>query len=148
MPLIQITAPTGALNKTDRDALVSRISNAVLKAERAPVTDAGAQALAWATFQELPAGAVYIGGAVPDQPPLRVNITTPRGVLTTATREELAAEVGAIVDDVFGEFEGRLNHWIMLHEVAEGGWGGGGQIFPLAGIQDAMSIKPMDARAA
>jgi phenylpyruvate tautomerase PptA (4-oxalocrotonate tautomerase family) len=148
MPLIQVTAANGALNQADRDALVSRLSGAVLKAERAPIFDAGAQALTWATYQELPRGAVYVGGQAIEQPPLRVNIMTPEGALNAETRAELAAEVGAIVDDVIGVFEGRLNHWVMLHEVAEGSWGGAGQIFPLAGIQEAMNIKPATAKAA
>jgi phenylpyruvate tautomerase PptA (4-oxalocrotonate tautomerase family) len=104
--------------------------------------------LAWATYQELPTGAVYVGGQVLEQPPLRINITTPQGALNSTTREELAAEVGAIVDEFIGVFEGRLNHWIMLHEVAEGSWGGAGQIFPLAGIQEAMNIKPATMKAA
>lgn len=147
MPLIQVTAPHGALNRNDQDALVSRISDAVLKAERAPITDAGAQALAWATYQELPTDAVYVGGQVLGQPPLRINVTTPQGALDSVTRAELAQDVAAIVDEFIGVFEGRLNHWIMLHEVAEGSWGGAGQIFPLAGIQTAMNIKPAAAKA-
>jgi phenylpyruvate tautomerase PptA (4-oxalocrotonate tautomerase family) len=146
MHLIQITASQGTLNQIDQDALVSRVSDAVLKAERAPVTDPGAQVLAWATYQELPEAAVCVGGQVLEQPPLRVNITTPQGALDTTTRAELAAEVGEIVDDFIGVFEGRLNHWIMLHEVAEGSWGGAGQIFPLAGIQEAMNIKPVNPK--
>ena len=49
--------------------------------------------------------------------------------------------LGNIVDDTVGPYEGRLNHWAMLYEVDEGSWTGGGQVFPLAGIQAAMSIK-------
>jgi hypothetical protein len=29
----------------------------------------------------------------------------------------------------------------MLYEIDEGSWAGGGQVFPLAGIQAAMNIK-------
>ena len=42
MPLVQVTAPQGALNKNDQDTLMSRLSNAVLKAERAPIDYPGA----------------------------------------------------------------------------------------------------------
>jgi len=45
------------------------------------------------------------------------------------------------VDDIAGIFEDRLNHWTMLYEIDEGSWAGGGQIFPLTGIQAAMNIK-------
>ncbi len=141
MPLINITAPQGALGKKDQDALVSRLSNAVLKAERAPVDDAGAQALVWAYYHEQPEGTSYVGGEAIEQPPFRIAVTTPEGALNSQTRQELAAEVGSIIDDIVGPFEGRLNHWAMLYEVDEGSWAGAGQVFPLAGIQAAMNIK-------
>lgn len=45
MPLIQVDAPEGDLDKTKQDALMSQLSNAVLKAEGAPLESAGAQSL-------------------------------------------------------------------------------------------------------
>lgn len=141
MPLIQITAPQGALNKKDQDALASRVSNAVLKAERADINDAGAQSLVWAYYTEQAEGTLYVGGENLDSPPLRIAVTTPKGALTVELRKTLVAEIGEIVDDLVGTFENRLNHWVMLFELDEGSWAGGGQIFPLASIQAAMNIK-------
>lgn len=141
MPLIQVTAAPGALPKAQQDSLVAKISNAVLKAERAPVDDAGARSLTWAHYQELSDGAFYVGGEALEQPPLRVAVTTPEGALNADTRAELVAEIGEIVDEFVGPYEGRLNHWAMLYEVDEGSWAGGGQVFPLAAIQNAMNIK-------
>jgi phenylpyruvate tautomerase PptA (4-oxalocrotonate tautomerase family) len=141
MPHIQVTAPQGAFSKQDQDALIARLSNALLKAEGAPIEDADAQSLVWAHYVELPAGCSYVGGEAIAQPPLRVAVTTPEGALTHETRKALVTDIGAIVDEIFGTFEGRLNHWAMLYEVIEGGWAGGGEIFSLAGIQAAMNIK-------
>jgi len=141
MPLIQVTAPKGALNQQDRDAMMSRLSNAVLRAEGAPLEDDGAQSLVWAHYFELPQGTSYVGGKALDNPPLRIAVTTPEGALNDGTRKSLVEEIGSIVDEIYGQFDGRLNHWAMLYEVMEGGWAGGGQIFPLAGIQAAMNIK-------
>lgn len=145
MPLIQVEAPKGALNKNDQDALMSRISNAVLKAERAPIDHAGAQSLAWAYYDERAEGSIYIGGETFDQTPLRIAITTPDGALTDTTRAELVAEIGEIIDDIVGTYEGRLNHWTMLYDLAEKHWSGNGQIFPLAAIKEAMNIKTVQA---
>lgn len=142
MPLIHVTAAQGILGKTDQETLIKRLSDAVLKAERAPIGDAGAQALVWAHYHEQPVGTSYVGGVPVKEPPLRIAITTPEGALTSTTRQELVAAVGEIVDDIVGPFEERLNHWAMLYEVDEGSWAGGGQIFPLAGIQAAMNVKP------
>tara|TARA_R110000772_G_scaffold87094_14_gene181858 strand:- start:1542 stop:1976 length:435 start_codon:yes stop_codon:yes gene_type:complete len=141
MPLIQVTAPEGALSKQDQDALMARLSNAVLKAERAPIEDSGAQSLVWAHYTTLPEGSCYVGGQAIENPPLRIAVTTPEGALNDKTRKELVGEIGSIVDDIVGPFEGRLNHWAMLYEVKEGSWAGAGQVFGLADIQAAMNIK-------
>jgi len=45
MPLIQVTASQGALTNSEKDAFISRLSNAVLTAEGAPLTSPGAQSL-------------------------------------------------------------------------------------------------------
>ena len=141
MPLIQVTAPNNSLEISDRDALMSRVSNAVLKAERAPLDDAGAQSLVWAYYQEMNADSIYVGGEAPKTPPFRVAVTTPEGALNEEARHALAKDIGEIVDDIVGTYEDRLNHWLMLTELDEGSWAGGGQIFPLAGIQAAMNIQ-------
>lgn len=141
MPLLQVTAPQGAVNKTERDTLMSRLSNAVLKAERAPINDPGAQSLVWAYFHEVPADMVYVGGENQQQAPVRIAVTTPEGALNDMTRKSLVEDIGVILDDIVGPFEGRLNHWAMLYELNDGGWAGGGQIFRLPDIQAAMNIK-------
>lgn len=141
MPLIQVDAPQGDLDKSQQDALMSRLSNAVLKAERAPLESTGAQSLVWAHFNEKPQGTVYVGGAAQDKPPFRIAVTTPQGALNDESRTSLVAEIGRIVDDIVGPYEGRLNHWAMLYEVTDGGWAGGGQVFRLGDIQNAMDIK-------
>lgn len=145
MPLIQVEAAKGTLNKADQDTLMSRISNAVLKAERAPIDHSGAQSLAWAYYDERAEGSVYIGGETLNKTPLRIAVTTPGGALNDATRTELVAEIGEIVDDIVGPYEGRLNHWTMLYDLAEKHWSGNGQIFPLAAIKEAMNIKIVQA---
>jgi hypothetical protein len=143
MPLVQVTAPKGTFSKTNQDALMSRLSNAVLKAERASIDDPAAQSLVWAYFYEIPEGACYVGGKNLDNTPLRIALTTPEGALNAETRKSLVEEVGCIIDELVGPFDGRLNHWTMLYELDEGSWAGGGQIFPLAGIQAAMNIHPI-----
>ena len=141
MPLIQVTAPQGALSKNDQERLMSQLSNAVLKAEGASIDDPDAQSLVWAYYVEQEKSAIYIGGTNFDEPPLRIAITTPQGALSATTRQVLVENVGRIIDALVGPFEGRLNHWAMLYEVNEGSWAGGGQVFPLASIQAAMNIE-------
>ncbi len=145
MPLIQISAPQGALNKNDRDALVSQLSDAVLRSEGADPNDQAAQALVWAHYFEGPVGTSYVGGENLEKPPLIIAVTTPEGALSDVSRQKLVEDIGGIVDGFVGSYEGRLNHWAMLYELDEGSWGVGGQIFRLADIQTAMNITPADA---
>lgn len=141
MPLLQVTAPENTLNKEQQDRLMSRLSDAILTAETAPVSDPGARSLMWAYYSEQAKENIYIGGEPQEKPPFRISITTPKGALNDASRESLVAEIGQIVDDIVGPYEGRLNQWTMLTDLQEGGWAGSGQIFRLADIQAAMNIK-------
>lgn len=141
MPLIQVDAPRGVLDKSQQDALMSQLSNSVLKAEGAPFESAGAQSLVWAHFNEKPQGTFYVGGVPLENPPFRIAVTTPQGALNDETRASLISEIGRIVDDLVGPYEDRLNHWAMLYEVTDGGWAGAGQVFRLGDIQKAMDIK-------
>lgn len=140
MPYLQITAAQDTLDKAGQDTLVSRVSNAILKAERADIDDAAAQSLVWAHFVALPQSAVYVGGEAIDEPPVHIAVTTPEGALNDGTREELVSEIGAIVNDIVGPFKKRLNHWTMLYEIADGNWAAG-QVLRLPDIQAAMNIK-------
>lgn len=140
MPLIQVTAQKGTLTKSKQDALIKRLSDAVLTAEGAPLDSDSAQSLVWAQLTEIPVGATYIGGEVSEEPPVLIFVTTPEGALNDSTREALAAEIGNIVDDIVGTYEGRLNHWAHLNHVNDGCWAGMGQVLRLPFIQAAMHI--------
>ena len=100
MPYIHVTAPEGALSPDDQKAFMSRLSDAVLRAERAPIDDPSARALVWAYYQEQPTEQIYIGGENLSRPPFCIAVTTPEGALNAVSRQELAMEVGLIVDDI------------------------------------------------
>ena len=139
MPLIQVDAPQGDLDKPQQDALMSQLSSAVLRAEGAPLESAGAQSLVWAHFNEKPEGTFYVGGVPLEKPPFRIAVTTPQGALNDETRKSLVAEIGRVVDDIVGPYDGRLNHWAMHYEVTDGGRAGAGQVFRLGDIHSDLS---------
>jgi len=140
MPFVQVTAPKGTLNKKSRDELMSRLSVAVIKAEGAEGKDPAALSLVWAYYNEIEHRASYVGGQSIENAPIVVEFATPQDALTDETRNALVAETGVIFDDVFPLHENKPNHWALLREIDEGGWGGGGQIYGLAAIQNAMNI--------
>jgi phenylpyruvate tautomerase PptA (4-oxalocrotonate tautomerase family) len=141
MPLIQVTAPQGVLNNTEQDALMSRLSDAVLRSETSSPDDPAAQSLVWAYYLEQATGSIYVGGATSESSPLTISVTTPAGALNDERRKILVEEIGSIVDDLVGPFDGKPNHWALLYELDEGSWGAGGQIAHPADIQSAMNIN-------
>jgi len=141
MPLVQITATENLLTKQERDKFVTLVSDAVLVAEGADPKFPGAQALVWANYSETPEGKFYVAGKNIPNPPLIVEVTTPELALSQETRNKLSSDIGDIVNQFIGTYQDRLNHWAIFREVDEGSWAGNGQIFSLAGIQNAMNIK-------
>ncbi|GAA3921174.1 hypothetical protein [Litoribacillus peritrichatus] len=140
MPLINVTAPKGAFNSTTQNEFMTEITNAVLIAEGASPEDSGANALAWAYFKEHPEGSIYVGKQHPDKVPLLIRITTPKGGLTLEARIQLADTISSIVNKYIGVYEGKLNHWLLMDEINEGGWAGNGHVFSIDDVKAAMNI--------
>jgi phenylpyruvate tautomerase PptA (4-oxalocrotonate tautomerase family) len=138
MPTITVTAPSGALEQAPRDRMMKRLSDALLTAEGADIDNAAAQAIAWTYFNEIPAALFYVGGIPADTPRLKIEITTPEGALTDHARRQLAQDIGAIVEAEAGAAGAGLHHWVLFHEVREGGWATAGKIFRRADIVAAV----------
>ncbi|WP_105167465.1 tautomerase family protein [Pseudoalteromonas sp. T1lg23B] len=140
MPHIRITAAHGTFDKHTQDVFVAKINDAVLRVEQASVTDPGAQSLAWVFFEELPKEDVYIGKENHAQPPVVIRITTPAGSLQQSDRNALALTINDIVNSSIGQFNNRLNHWLLMDEIPVGGWAGAGTIFSIEDVKAAMNI--------
>jgi hypothetical protein len=140
MPHIRITAQAGIFEKATQNKFVAEITDAVLMAENANPKDPAAQSLAWAYFDEKPKGNIYIGKEVIDTPPILIQVTTPAGALNQAGRNKLEISVNAIVNDFLGTFDNRLNHWLLMDEIIDGGWASAGIIFSLSDVKTAMNI--------
>jgi phenylpyruvate tautomerase PptA (4-oxalocrotonate tautomerase family) len=129
MPMIDITAPTGALAAPVRDALVKQLTDCLLKWEGASPDSAAAQAIAWVYVHEIETGNFYVGGSNPKAPRFRFEVTTPEGALDDDRRAGLVKEIDAIVEGTIGAVGAGSNHWVHFLEVKEGGWGAAGRIF-------------------
>jgi phenylpyruvate tautomerase PptA (4-oxalocrotonate tautomerase family) len=128
MPIFEVTYPEGALAPEARSKLMDDLTTALLRAERAPDTDFF-RSVTWSYVHELPAGSVHAAGEPVAEPTFKVDVTTPQGALSDRRREELVAEATRIVREAAGIGEdGALRVWVLMHEVAEGSWGAGGQV--------------------
>jgi phenylpyruvate tautomerase PptA (4-oxalocrotonate tautomerase family) len=122
MPMIQLTAPAGALTP----------AAVLLRWEGAPDT-ALFRSLAWSYLHELPAGAQIT--AEDDAPRFRVEITLPAGALSGRRKAGLVTDATAAVLEAAGLTDADSQRvWAHIHEQPEGAWGAGGQIVRFADL--------------
>ena len=96
MPMIQLTAPSGALPDDVRRPLQQALAKTLLKWEGAP-DNAFFRAQAWSYLIELPDGTQAT--AEDALPRFRVDVTVPEGALSDRRREGLIKEVTSLVLD-------------------------------------------------
>jgi phenylpyruvate tautomerase PptA (4-oxalocrotonate tautomerase family) len=124
MPMIQLTAPAGALTADARRELQKTLAATLLKWEGAPDT-AFFRAQAWTRVDEAEAFAALED----DAPRFRVDVTVPEGALSERRKEGLVKEVTAMVLAAAGVAEAdALRVWVLIHEQPEGTWGAGANI--------------------
>jgi phenylpyruvate tautomerase PptA (4-oxalocrotonate tautomerase family) len=128
MPIFEVTYPEGALSAEARAKLMEGLTAALLRAERAPDTEFF-RSVTWSYVHELPAGSVHAAGEPVEKPTFKIDVTTPQGALSDRRREELVIEATRIVREAAAIAEEEaLRVWVLMHEVAEGSWGAGGQV--------------------
>lgn len=126
MPMIQLTAPAGALMPAGRDTIQKTLAAVLLRWEGAPDT-ALFRSLAWSYLHELPDGAQTT--AEDSDARFRVDITVPHGVLSERRKAGLVADLTAAVLDAAGlTSDDAQRVWVLIHEQADGTWAAGGQI--------------------
>jgi phenylpyruvate tautomerase PptA (4-oxalocrotonate tautomerase family) len=130
MPMIDLTYVRGSLDDQALALLTDEMVTALLRAERAPDTPfLRDNTLVY--LHALDPAAQSIGGRGEGAPRFRVEMTVFEGALSQDRKERLAADVHAAVCAAAGiEPEGeRARHvWMLIHEIPEGNWAGGGKI--------------------
>lgn len=132
MPMIQLTAPAGALTPAGRDSIQKTLAAVLLRWEGAP-DNALFRSLAWTYLHELPAGAQTT--AEDDAPRFRVEITVPVGALSERRKAGLVGEITTAVLDAAGLTDADSQRvWVLIHEQPDGTWGAGGKIVRYADL--------------
>ena len=132
MPIFELTYPAGRTRaRSPRRRWSTSLTTALLRAERAPDTEFFRD-VTWGYVHELPAGAVNAAGRPVEKPTFKVDVTTPEGALSDRRRAEFVAEATGLVREAAGIPEDEaLRVFVLMHEVAEGSWGAGGQRHPV-----------------
>jgi phenylpyruvate tautomerase PptA (4-oxalocrotonate tautomerase family) len=145
MPIFEVTCPQGALTPEARSKLMEDLTTALLRAERAPDTEFF-RSVTWSYLHELPADAVHAAGQPVESPTFKIDVTTPEGALSARRRKELVAEATSIVREAAGiAEEDALRVWVLMHEVAEGSWGAGGQVIQFQQLREIAKSQREEA---
>src|SRR4051812_33114634 len=137
MPMIEVTAPAGAIPAEAREELLDELAGRLLHWEGAPDTEFF-RSISWVYFHELTADALYVGGRAGGSPRVRVEVTTPEGALSQRRRAGLVADVHAAVSRAAGIApEDGLHVWVLCRGIAEGSWGAGGAIIQFEQLREA-----------
>jgi len=148
VPQIEFTLPRGALSGDAIDSLMGEMTTTLLRYEGAPDNEASRE-ISWGFVHEV--DRVYNGGAPLDggAPRYRVDLTVPQGALTPEKKNEIVGEITQTIldaDGSSGDSAAAMRVWVLVHDVPDGNWGGGGRTWKLSEI--AKLVGAGDARAA
>jgi phenylpyruvate tautomerase PptA (4-oxalocrotonate tautomerase family) len=134
MPMLDVFIPEGALSAEAEQALLSRLTDILLRNEGADPADPRARAIAW-VFLHRPA-AVFVAGERAAEPRYRIVASVPEGQFDDERR---AAMVKDVTDAVLAAEDGTYpadpqRVWVFANEIPDGTWGGAGRINTLADI--------------
>lgn len=129
MPMIDLTAPEGALSSQMTAVLMEELSTILINWEGAPDNER-TRSVTWGFVHPVPENRVFVGGrAAGDRPYYRVDLTVPdktllhdnderkAGLIREVTGAVLRAE-GSVLDD-----ESTARVWCLIHEIPDGNWG-------------------------
>lgn len=143
MPNIEAYLPLGALTEDAEKALISKLTDIVLRHEGADPANQIVRDIAWVSVFR---PEMYVAGAPADAPRYRIVAAAPEGQFTPERRSALVQEVTeAVLDAEDGAYPRDTTRvWVFTPTIAEGTWGAAGMIWHLA---DLMTLTVGDAEA-
>lgn len=146
MPQIEVHAPEGAISPEAKPKLIEGLTKLLLKMEGAPETPESL-AITWCYVREYAPEDIAVGGKQLRYPIYRVVLTVPEGVTGfhgPAMKERREAMVRKTSELVLAAEGAEPTHanlgrvWVQIVEIADGFWGGFGEIAELMDIATYM----------
>jgi phenylpyruvate tautomerase PptA (4-oxalocrotonate tautomerase family) len=145
--MLDVTIPEGALSPDAEDALLSELTDVLLREEGADPANEVARSIAW-VFLHRPAK-VFVAGAPAQKPVYRVVASAPEGQWDDERRPSLVKAVTDAVLRAEGVTEPSPHDlarvWVFPYDVPDGTWGGMGRI---AHLRDIAGLVMGDAEKA
>jgi len=150
MPMVQLTHVKGALTDEQKDQLSERMTRVLLMIEGDADTPGG-RSIAWVLFNEVEPRTWAIGGRfdatyVGQAGKFLITVTVPEGSMNQTNKSAVHKAVNDAVLDITGipdqDGAGR-SVWVIINEVTEGHWGGGGRTISVGQIAKIAGV-PLD----
>src|SRR5215217_470508 len=128
---------------------MAEMTTTLLRYEGAPDNEASRE-ISWGFVHEV--DRVYNGGAPLNggQPRYRVDLTVPQGALTPEHKNEIVGEITRLILDADGagadDAAAAMRVWVLIHDVPDGNWGGGGRTWKLSEIAQLVGAGAGDTR--
>src|ERR1700724_2548230 len=147
MPMLDAFIPAVALSPVAERALISQLTDLLLRHEGADPAEPRARAIAWVCVHR--PSDVFVAGDRADEPRSRFVARVPEGQFDDERR---AAIVRDVTDAVLRAENGSDAYdpnrvWVFTNEVPDGTWGGAGRINTLADIVGYVLEDPDKGRA-
>ena len=119
----------------------------MLRWEGAPDTEFF-RAISWVHLHELPAGAAFTADGPAELSQFVVDVSVPQGGLSERRKGGLVEEFTKLIREAAGLAEEEaIRVWVLVHEIAEGFWGAGGQIIHFEQLRAAAKAERDKAAA-
>lgn len=126
MPMIELTAPAGALAPGAADELLDELAACLLRWEKAPDTEFFRE-ITWTYLHEVDPNQLRVNRRPAAAPRFRVEVTVPEGAFSQRRKDGLIGEVHELVADAAGlTGEQGLHVWTLIRDVPDGNWGAAG----------------------
>jgi phenylpyruvate tautomerase PptA (4-oxalocrotonate tautomerase family) len=134
MPMLDAYIPAGALSPLAERALISQLTDLLLRHEGADPSDPRARALAW-VFLHRP-DEVFVAGERAAEPRYRFVASVPEGQFDDERRAAIVRDItDAVLRAENAAHPYDVNRvWVFTNEIPDGTWGGAGRINRLADI--------------
>ena len=155
MPMVQVTMRKGALTPEQKEKLTDRLTHVLLMIEGGTDNPAG-RAIAWTIYKEIDPGDWAIGvkfDGTYEAPGGRFlfSITLPEASLSPDRRPLIIEATNtALMETLKLDPEDRLGKsaWVHIHEIPEGHWGAGGEVFGVEKIYHVWGVQDDGERMA
>ena len=147
MPRVELTYTAGALSDDAKQELPRQLAESMLRWEGAPDTEFF-RSITWTHLHELPADAIFTADGPAELSQFVVDVTVPSGALSERRKGGLVEEFTKLIREAAGLAEEEaIRVWVLVHEIAEGFWGAGGQIIHFEQLRAAAKAERDKAAA-